>query len=56
MKILGKPKKNYKVILTKIEVKGSKAKKKITLASGNASDEKNLRPGGRNFFFLINLI
>ena len=26
--------------------------KKITLVSRNASDEKNLHPGGRNFFLV----
>ena len=31
------------------------AKRNNTLVSGNAVDEKNLYPGGRNFF-LINLI
>ena len=32
-----------------------KAKKKNTLVSGNAGDEKNLHPGSRKFKFLINL-
>ena len=32
-----------------------KAKKKSTLVSGNAGDEKNLLLGGHNFIFLINL-
>ena len=34
--------------------RGTVAKKKI-LVSGNAGDEKNLYPGGRKLFFLINL-
>ena len=29
--------------------------KKNTLVSGNAGDEKNLHPGGRNVFFLIDV-
>ena len=33
-----------------------KSKKKYTLVSGNAGDEKNLHPGGRKFIFLINFI
>ena len=30
-----------------------KKKKKKTLVSGNAGDEKNLHPGSRKFIFLI---
>ena len=33
-----------------------KAKKKNTLVSGNAGDEKNLHPSGFTFVFLINVI
>ena len=33
-----------------------KAKKKNTLVSGNAGDEKNLHPGGRKFIFLIDFL
>ena len=33
-----------------------KAKKKQTLVSENADDEKNLHPGGRKKNFLMNLI
>ena len=29
----------------------NQAKKKNTLVSGNAGDEKNLHPGGRKFIF-----
>ena len=32
--------------------KGQKKKKKNTLVSGNAGDEKNLHPGNRKFIFL----
>ena len=33
----------------------SNAKKRNTLVSGNAGDEKNVHPGGREFTFLVNL-
>ena len=48
----------YKIVLPSVSVKmfASLSQKSNTLVSGNAGEEKNRHPGGRNFFFLISLI
>ena len=49
----------YKIVLSSVSVKmfASLSQKSNTLVSGNAGEEKNLHPGGHNFFFfLISLI
>ena len=43
-------------VLHKVVGKKCKTKKKNTLVSGNAIDEKNLQPGCRKFIFLIDFL
>ena len=47
----------YKTVLSSVSVKmfASLSQKSNTLVSGNAGEEKNLHPGGRNFFFFNQL-
>ena len=44
-------KKHYKSFKKTLEKPYDGAKENNTLVSGNADDEKNLRPGGRKKFF-----